>query len=60
MSVLFVCDSARNGACSKERCFERGGPCGATTRPEFAVRDLYGQPVRIEEKNTKNEGGVYD
>lgn len=44
---LFVCDPARNTACTKELCFTRGGPCGATSRPEFAVRDLLGRPVKI-------------
>lgn len=45
--TLYLCDPQRAVSCSKELCFERGGPCGATDRPEFAVRDLYGQPVRL-------------
>lgn len=56
--TLYLCDPPRAVSCSKELCFERGGPCGATTRPEFAVCDLYGQPVRLmeneEEKPCRN------
>ena len=58
MRTVFVCNPARNTTCSKELCFERGGPCETTDRPEHAMRDLYGQPVRIEKRPSEiKEGG---
>ena len=50
----YICDPQRNTACRKELCFERGGPCGITDRPEFALRDLTGQPVEILEEGDRN------
>lgn len=46
---LYVCDPARNTACSKALCFEHGGPCGATDDVRFALRDFFGRPVEIVE-----------
>ena len=43
----YVCDPARNTACSKTLCFERGGSCGTTDDVRCALRDLTGQPVVI-------------
>lgn len=43
----YVCDPERNTACSKELCFERGGPCGVTDNPAFALRDFFGIPIRL-------------
>ena len=43
----YICDPNRNTACSKLLCFERGGPCGITDRPEYAMRDLFGRPVEV-------------
>jgi hypothetical protein len=48
--MTFLCDPKRNTQCRSPLCFEHGGPCGATDRPEFAVRDLLGRPVRLIEK----------
>ena len=52
---MFVCDPQRNTACGKALCFERGGPCGITDRPEYAVRDFFGQPVEIVEEKKESE-----
>ena len=46
----YICDPARNADCSKELCFERGGPCGVTDDVRCALRDLFGQPVKVEEE----------
>lgn len=46
---IYVCDPARNAACGKDLCFERGGPCGATSDVRFALLDLLGRPVEIKE-----------
>lgn len=43
----YVCDPARNAACGKALCFERGGPCGTTDDVRCALRDLTGRPVEI-------------
>ena len=51
MSKSYVCDPARNTACGKALCFERGGPCGTTDDVRCALRDLFGQPVEIIEDN---------
>jgi len=53
MNKTYVCDPARNRDCKSPLCFERGGPCGSTENPAFAVRDLLGRPVRLIE----NENG---
>lgn len=45
--MMFMCDPKKNIECHSPLCFEHGGPCGSTDRPEFAVRDLYGRPVRL-------------
>ena len=55
MNKLYICNPDRNTACSKTLCFERGGPCGITDRPEFAVRDLTGRPVVIMEESEEDE-----
>lgn len=52
----YICDPARNESCSKALCFERGGPCGTTDRPEFAMRDIFGQPVKIIREDEHNDG----
>ena len=43
----YVCDPARNTACTKGLCFENGGPCGITDNVRYALRDLFGDPVEI-------------
>ena len=43
----YLCDPARNAACTKLLCFERGGPCGTTDDVRCALRDLTGLPVEI-------------
>lgn len=55
MTRTYVCDPARNTACSKELCFERGGPCGVTDDVRAAMRDLLGRPVEIIEE-VKTDG----
>ena len=55
MTKSYVCDPARNAACGKELCFERGGPCGVTDDVQAAMRDLLGRPVEIIEE-AKNDG----
>ena len=47
MNKTYLCDPARNTACDKALCFERGGPCGVTDDVRFALRDLTGCPVQI-------------
>lgn len=47
MSKTYLCDPARNTACGKDLCFERGGPCGTTGDVRCALRDLFGMPVQI-------------
>ncbi len=47
MSKSYICDPARNTACAKDLCFERGGPCGTTDDVRCALRDLLGRPVEI-------------
>ena len=49
----YVCDPARNTACTKGLCFENGGPCGITDNVRFALRDLFGDPVEIIEQENK-------
>ena len=53
MSKAYVCDPARNTACSKAFCFERGGPCGTTDDVRFALRDFRGVPVEIVEDDAE-------
>lgn len=50
----YLCDPARNAACGKALCFERGGPCGTTDDVRCALRDLTGQPVEIIEEGEQN------
>ena len=55
--MTFMCDPKKNTQCRSPLCFEHGGPCGATERPEYAVRDLFGRPVRlIENEQSKMKG----
>lgn len=61
---MFLCDPQRNTACNKALCFEHGGPCGLTDDPAFALRDLFGQPVKAvtQEENEvkeKEDAGRY-
>lgn len=49
MTKFYLCDPARNADCDKALCFERGGPCGATSDVRFALLDLLGRPVEIKE-----------
>ena len=47
MSTRYICDPSRNTACSNRKlCFEQGGPCGLTDDARYAVRNIYGEPVR--------------
>lgn len=57
MVKTYVCDPQRNTDCGKALCFENGGPCGTTDRPEFALRDLTGRPVEIVEEENANKKG---
>ena len=43
----YLCDPARNTACSKLLCFEHDGPCGTTDDVRFALRDLTGCPIEL-------------
>lgn len=52
---MYVCDPARNADCGKDLCFERGGPCGATSDVRCALRDLLGRPVESIEDNDGKE-----
>lgn len=52
--TTYVCDPARNRDCKSPLCFERGGPCGTTDNVRCAMRDIFGQPVRLIEN--ENEG----
>ena len=47
MPKTYLCDPAKNKACGKLLCFERGGPCGVTDDVRYALRDLTGCPVQI-------------
>lgn len=54
--MSYLCDPQRNTACRKGLvCFLQGGPCGLTDRPEYALRDFLGTPVRAEEKEEEDE-----
>ena len=55
--TYYLCYPARNKDCSKELCFERGGPCGMTSDVRAALRDLTGQPIKIieEERDGKDD-----
>ena len=55
MNQTYLCDPARNAACGKALCFERGGPCGTTDDVRCALRDLLGQPVEIIERSDPSE-----
>ena len=55
MAETYLCDPARNIACSKALCFERGGPCGTTDDVRCAMRDLLGRPVEIIEQPKEAE-----
>ncbi len=44
---LYKCDEKKNTKCRKLHCHIKGGPCKATSCPEFAVLDLEGKPVEI-------------
>ena len=57
MKLRYICDPARNTACTKKLCFERGGPCGLTDDVRFAVRDLLGRPVAATDPDTISEEG---
>ena len=52
----YVCDPARNTACGKALCFERGGPCGTTDDVRFALRDFLGVPVEVVEEDFETGG----
>ena len=53
--MTFMCDPKKNTECRSPLCFEHGGPCGATDRPEYAVRDLFGRPVQLIENEDGGE-----
>ena len=53
MNKAYLCDPAKNTACSKTLCFERGGPCGVTDDVRAAMRDLLGRPVEIIEDDAE-------
>ena len=53
---LYVCDPARNPACGKALCFERGGPCGTTDDVRCALRDLTGRPVEVMDEDFETGG----
>ena len=55
MTKTYLCDPARNTACTKALCFETGGPCGTTDDVRCALRDLLGQPVEIIEEPPEKE-----
>lgn len=59
-SKTYLCDPARNAACTKLLCFEHGGPCGTTDDVRCALRDLTGLPVEIVENLTEKEEMLYD
>ena len=56
MSKTYLCDPARNTACGKDLCFERGGPCGTTSDVRFALRDFLGAPVEVVEEDFETGG----
>ena len=55
MPKIYLCDPARNSACGKLLCFERGGPCGVTDDVRYALRDLTGCPVEIVDEDFPDE-----
>ena len=56
MSKTYLCDPARNTACGKDLCFERGGPCGTTSDVRFALRDFLGVPVEVVDEDFETGG----
>ena len=56
MNKTYLCDPARNTACGKELCFERGGPCGTTDDVRFALRDFLGTPVEVVDEDFETGG----
>ena len=51
----YLCDPARNAACTKLLCFEHGGPCGTTDDVRCALRDLTGCPVELVDEDFRKE-----
>ena len=50
VTKIYLCDPARNAACTKLLCFEHGGPCGLTEDVRSALLDLTGRPVEVVEE----------
>ena len=40
MKIYYVCDPAKNTACSKTNCHLTGGPCIHTTKLDFAKQPV--------------------
>ena len=46
MIILYKCDADKNTECGKRGCYQKGGPCSKTKKPEFAVKDeKTGKPI---------------
>ena len=56
MPKTWICDPERNTVCGKLLCFERGGPCGVTDDVRFALRDLTGLPLELDDDDIDKEG----
>ena len=56
MNKTYLCDPAKNTACTKGLCFERGGPCGTTDDVRFALRDFLGVPVEVVDDDFETGG----
>lgn len=56
MAETYLCDPARNTACGKALCFERGGLCGTTDDVRCAMRDLTGLPLELVDEDFDKEG----
>lgn len=61
--LFYVCDPAKNRACRKTKCKEKGGGCEITRKQEAARTDRHGFPViygiRIEREEKENETGAH-
>lgn len=59
MKIAYLCDIEKNAACTKEWCKKNGGPCGATTDPACAFRDVHGQPILVDEDDMREAAARY-
>lgn len=44
----YICDPVKNEQCRKRMCYTKCGSCEMTSRPEYAVADSDGHPIKVD------------